>query len=40
MCTAMKLVGLGPKRCRFLVSRAIPTGFAPGANMPLARRAA
>lgn len=40
LCTAMKLVGLGAKRSRFLVRSAIPIGFTPGANMPLARRAA
>jgi lipopolysaccharide/colanic/teichoic acid biosynthesis glycosyltransferase len=39
-CTAMKLVGLGAKRSRFLVHHAIPKGFAPGANMPRGRKAA
>jgi len=42
VCTAMKLFGLGPTRCRFLVRSAIPTAFTIGANLPRpqARRAA
>lgn len=40
ICTAMKLVGLAPARRRFLVRGAMPVGFAPGANLPVARRAA
>jgi lipopolysaccharide/colanic/teichoic acid biosynthesis glycosyltransferase len=40
LCTAMKLVGLGAKRSRFLVHHANPMGFSPGANMPRPRRVA
>ena len=40
LCTAMKIVGLGAKRSRFLVHRAIPLGFTPGANLPRSRRVA
>jgi lipopolysaccharide/colanic/teichoic acid biosynthesis glycosyltransferase len=40
VCTAMKLLGLGSKRSRFLVHHAIPLGFTPGANIPRPRRVA
>src|SRR5262245_12178442 len=40
LCTAMKLVGFGAKRSRFLVHHAIPLGFTPGVNMPRHRRVA
>jgi lipopolysaccharide/colanic/teichoic acid biosynthesis glycosyltransferase len=40
LCTAMKLVGLGAKKSRFLIHHANPQGFTPGANMPKSRRVA
>ena len=40
LCTAMKLFGLGPTRCRWLIRDAIPQGFRPGHNLRRLPRAA
>ncbi|MCX7702229.1 MAG: sugar transferase [Gemmataceae bacterium] len=40
LCTAMKLLGLGPKHCRWLIRDAIPKGFRPGHHLRRYHRAA
>jgi lipopolysaccharide/colanic/teichoic acid biosynthesis glycosyltransferase len=40
ICTALKLLGVGPKGCRRLLRDAIPQGFRPGMNLPRPARAA